>query len=92
MISNLFTTFFFKIDFLSIYGLRPLDDSSITSSIVPILSNLEVVICAEIYLFTFFIIVSVVSPKGIFEHSPRTAWLPIIIEIDMDTINNVRAL
>ena len=90
MVSNLFTTFFFKIDLLSIYGLRTLDDSSITSSIVPVLSNLEVVICTEIYLFTFLIIVSVVSPKGIFEHGPRTAWSPIIIEIDMDTINNVR--
>ena len=90
MVSNLLTALFFKIDLLSIYDLRTLDDSSITSSIVPILSNLEVVICAEIYLFTFLIIVSVVSPKGIFEHSPRTAWLPIIIEIDMDTINNLR--
>ena len=66
MVSNLLTTFFFKIDFLSIYDLRPLDDSSITSSIVPILSNLEVVICAEIYLFTFFIIIAVIFSKVIF--------------------------
>ncbi len=65
-----------------------LDDSSITSQHSTNPLNFEVVILAEIYLFTFLIIIAVIFPGILAWHQ---YCLATYREIDMDTINNVRA-